>query len=243
MREEYQFDTNGIETKTSADCPPNLLEKILNCDFTEEQVLQDKRKSFVSVIRIEGIDYVFKRNRFWTRKNETKLFGLNHKDASSFYQFKKMSYFYEHGVPTPKVFLAIEKKSFGIRSLSILIQKYEEPIGIISKNDLSDFPEAYAIIQKIHSLNHLHGDPGRRNFLKTKDGLKVIDYRAPKNWTGEIGTAFELLKLADRWKVDYPSNKGLGYYIACPYYKSKRYINDIWDDMRGVSKKKEGKEE
>ena len=93
-----KIDRDGLIVRQTPNCKDGFLDAILDGDYKVIKILQDKRKSFVSVIRVDNQDYVFKWNRFWTRKRKKKFLGLNKKEASSFHQFDHMLYFYENDI-------------------------------------------------------------------------------------------------------------------------------------------------
>ncbi len=208
-----------------------LAKAVSNKDFEIIEVLKDSRKSFVAKVLIDGQTYLYKENKFLSRKGRKKVSDMIFEEASSFRQMQIMNLFHQHDIQTPKALVALEKKSFGLRTHSMIVQTFLEHSGEIGNED---YEACYQQLTEIHKLGFIHDDPVRGNFIKTKDGVAVIDYRAKKNHLAALGVAFESVKFAKRWRMPYLGVKNWAYYVAYGYFTAHRKSNRWWDTLRGA---------
>ena len=97
---------------------------------------------------------------------------------------------------------------------------YIDGIGI---KTIKDIDEIMKIVEKIHRKGIYHGDLNTSNFIKTKDGIKVIDTQAKRERFINFKRSYDILTLKNDLLVleknyevekNYKIKRDLGYVLA-----------------------------
>ena len=148
----------------------------------------------------------------------------------------------EYAVP----FLAIVKKNIFIKESYILMECVDgEPIKTIA-----DIDKIMEIINKLHKEKIYHGDLNTSNFIKTKNGIRIIDTQGKKErffyfkrWNDFFIMQNDLLVIDKKYKVEekyYKKNKGISYYIILTTREIKKLKFIEWIKFQKKKLRKKG---
>lgn len=188
-----------------------LAESLLQDKFQVIEVLQEKKDRKVSLIDIQGQKFVLKMER--GRGILDRL--IKSRGKTTFLNALKLR---KKGLKEVyNVRLAIEKRrGLGI-SHTYFLSDYIEGKDVTS----SDYPEVMKLLQKLHSLGHYHGDSKPKNFIKTDEGIVLIDSKLKKARLTWLGMCKDVIRFQRRTtdildlSVYFPNYKRyVSYYLA-----------------------------
>ena len=148
----------------------------------------------------------------------------------------------EYAVP----FLVIVKKKIFIKESYILMECVDgEPIKTIA-----DIDKIMKIINKLHKEKIYHGDLNTSNFIKTKNGIKIINTQGKKEkyfyfkrWNDLFIMKNDLLVIEKEYKVEeryYKKNKDFSYYVILLIRKIKKLKFIEWIKSKKKELRKKG---
>lgn len=125
-------------------------------------------------------------------------------------------------------FLAIVKKGIFIKESYILMECIEgEPI-----KSVADIDKIMEMANKLHKEKIYHGDLNTSNFIKTKNGIRIIDTQGKKEkyfyfkrWNDFFIMQNDLLVIEKGYKVKeeyYKKRKNISYYMILAMRKIKK---------------------
>lgn len=139
--------------------------------FSPEAILKNNYRSYVFIVTIDGVKYVFKNPRDKNRRRWIRFLTLFRK-SEAVAALQSMQALLSLGILTTKPIASIEKRSFGMAVDSWMVYEYLEANPI----NTSDISKSYDLLCDLHRAGYLHGNPQEQNFLKTNDGeIVVID--------------------------------------------------------------------
>lgn len=169
----------------------NICQKIIDGDYIIIEKFKDTERNFVGKIKINNEIYILKSPKAETiipqRKIQTIL-----KKGEGLTTLVNLSSLKNKGLDFFIVPLAvIIEKNFFIKKSFILMDYIEGEI-LQSKEDIDEVLE---IIKKLHKNRIYHGDLNTSNFIKTKEGLKIIDTQGKKEYIGSFKRNYDILTL------------------------------------------------
>lgn len=216
------------------DFSQKLAEKVLAKDFEIVDVYKDTSRNYVAKIMLEGKPYVLKvpkseivrfQRRIQTifKKGEgvTSLINIDR------IQRRGLNYF-----ATP---LCVVVKRGILLQKSFILMEYIEGEKIRTKEDID---QIMVMVNTLHRQGIYHGDLNTSNFIKTKDGIKIIDTQAKSEKIFYFKRAYDIfimkrdllvLELGYNVEDKYVIRKGMGYLTALfiDRLKHSRYIEKL----------------
>lgn len=195
-------------------------EKIIDNNFNIIKILKDTKRNYVAIIEINQIKYILKEFRSEVIIPQRRVQTI-FKDGEALTTLKNSLSAIEEGVnELVNPLIAIIKKRKMIEK-SYLLMEYIEGETLKTEKDID---EVVKITQKLHSLGRYHGDLNTSNFIKTKNGIKIIDTQMKKENKFFYKRAYDILILKEdllvlclHYDVDARYQykvKGIGYYFA-----------------------------
>lgn len=196
-----------------------LAEKVLNNDYKVIDEYKNTERNYVAKIEIDGKFYVLKSPKAETIIPQRKVQTIFKKGEglTSFINIdraKKMgfNFFIEP--------LAVMVKRGLFLKESFILMEYinGESIGSIDEIDT-----IMDMIQKIHEKGIYHGDLNTSNFIKTEDGIKIIDTQAKIEKIWHFKRAYDILTMKNdllvimhKYDVEqkYKVKRDFGYLLA-----------------------------
>ncbi len=196
-----------------------LGKKILNKDYEVLEEYKNTERNYVAKIELDGKKYVLKSPKSETIIPQRKIQTIFKKGEglTSFYNIDRaqnlgIDFFIEP-------LLVIIKRKLFLQESYILMDYIEGDI-IRTKEDIDEIMD---MVKAIHEKGIYHGDLNTSNFIKTKNGIKIIDSQAKYERIWNFKRSYDILtmkndllvkmldyKLEDRYTI----KKGLGYSIA-----------------------------
>lgn len=223
-----------------------LGEKIINKEYKELEVYKNTERNYVAKIEVEGKKYILKSPKSETiipqRRVQTSI--KNGEALNTLINVRKRvkEGMREYAVP----FLAIVKKGIFIRESYILMECVD---GEAIKN-IIDIDKIMEIINKLHKEKIYHGDLNTSNFIKTKNGIRVIDTQGKKErffyfkrWNDFFIMKNDLLVIEKKyevWEKYYKKNKGISYYMILAVRKIKKLKFIEWIKSKKKNLRKKG---
>lgn len=162
----------------------NILGKLLEDKFIKEAILADRHNRRVTLLKIDGEEYVLKREKSFN------FFGLNNNIKLMHNNIKALN---EKGFyNTYNVKFIIEKKIDFFHSELIYMTDFvrgERP------TTEEDYDEMMKLLVKLHELKHYHGDCKPENFIKTNKGMIMIDSKFRRAFFNKLGIYKDVLRL------------------------------------------------
>lgn len=174
----------------------NILGKLLEDKFVKEAILADRHNRRVTLLKIDGEEYVLKRERsfnFFGLNNNIRLMHNNIKALNSKGFFN-----------TYDVKFIIEKKIDFFHSELIYMTNF---VRGESPKTKEDYDEMMKLLVKLHSLKHYHGDCKPENFIKTCNGMIMIDSKFRRAFFNKLGIYKDVLRLQRFTKESLDLNK------------------------------------
>lgn len=197
----------------------SLAKKIINREYKVLEEFKNTERNYVAKIEIDGNKYVLKSPKAETVIPQRKIQTIFKKGEglTSFYNIERAK---KEGIDyfiSP--ICVIVKRGIFLKE-SFILMDYIEGEKIKTKDDID---EILNIVKKIHEKGIYHGDLNTSNFIKTKDGIKIIDSQAKREKIWNFKRAYDILTLKKdllvlelKYDIDenYKIEKGLGYCLA-----------------------------
>ncbi len=222
-----------------------LGKKIIDKEYKELEVYKNTERNYVAKIEIEGKKYILKSPKSETIIPQRRIQTLikNGEALNTLLNVRERikEGMKEYAVP----FLTIVKKEFFIKESYILMECVEGN----SIKSISDIDEIMKIINKLHKEKIYHGDLNTSNFIKTKNGIKIIDTQGKKEkyfyfkrWNDLFIMKNDLLVIEKEYKVEeryYKKNKDFSYYVILLIRKIKKlkFIEQLKSKKKELRKK------
>ena len=222
-----------------------LGKKIIDKEYKELEVYKNTERNYVAKIEIEGKKYILKSPKSETIIPQRKIqtFIKKGEALNTLINVRKRiaEGITEYAVP----FLAIVKKKFFIKESYILMECVEGN----SIKSISDIDEIMEIVNKLHKIKIYHGDLNTSNFIKSLNGIKIIDTQGKKEkffyfkrWNDLFIMKNDLLVIEKEYKVEekyYKKNKDFSYYVILLIRKIKKlkFIEKIKSKKKELRKK------
>ena len=222
-----------------------LGEKIVDKQYEELEVYKNTERNYVAKIEVEGKKYILKSPKSETIIPQRRVQTLikNGEALNTLINVRKRvkEGMKEYAVP----FLAIVKKNIFIKESYILMECVDgEPIKTIA-----DIDKIMEIINKLHKEKIYHGDLNTSNFIKTKNGMRIIDTQGKKErffyfkrWNDLLIMKNDLLVIEKEYKVEekyYKKGKNVSYYMVLVIRKIKKlkFIEQLKSKKKELRKK------
>lgn len=222
-----------------------LGKKIIDKEYKELEVYKNTERNYVAKIEIDEKKYILKSPKSETiipqRKIQTFI-----KKGEALNTLINVRERIAEGINNYAVpFLAIVKKGIFIKESYILMECVEGK----SIKSVSDIDEIMKIINKLHKEKIYHGDLNTSNFIKTENGIKIIDTQGKKEkfsyfkrWNDIFIMKNDLLVIEKEYKVEekyYKKNKNFSYCIILIIRKMKKlkFIEQLKSKKKELRKK------
>ena len=196
-----------------------LAEKVLNKEYSVIDEYKNTERNYVAKIEIDGRSFVLKSPKAETVIPQRKVQTLFKKGEglTSFINIDKakkmeLDFFIE-----PLTIMV--KRGFFLQE-SFILMDYIEGESIKTTEDIDVIMD---IVKRIHENGIYHGDLNTSNFIKTKDGIKIIDTQAKSEKIWHFKRAYDILTLKNDLLVlgrgydvekKYKVKRDLGYALA-----------------------------
>lgn len=174
----------------------NILGKFLEDKFIKEAILADRHNRRVTLLKIDGEEYVLKREKTFN------FFGLNNNIRLMYNNIKALNS--KGFFNTYNVKFIIEKKIDFFHSELIYMTNF---VRGESPKTKEDYDEMMKLLVKLHSLKHYHGDCKPENFIKTCKGMIMIDSKFRRAFFNKLGIYKDVLRLQRFTKESLDLNK------------------------------------
>lgn len=193
-------------------------ENIIDNNFKVLKVLKDTKRNYVAIVEIQNKKYIFKEFRSEVVIPQRKIQTI-FKEGEALKTLKNGYAAMNEGIiELVEPILAIVKKGIFIEK-SFLLMEYIEGNILRTKEDIDKVIE---IIKKVHNRGRYHGDLNTSNFIKTKNGLKMIDTQMKKEKFWNFKKAYDILTLKEDLLV-----KMLNYNIDSKYIIKRKNLSYI----------------
>lgn len=227
----------------------SLLKKICEKKFEELEIYKNTERNYVAKIEIDGEIYILKSPKAETVIPQRRI-QTYFKDGEALTTLKNLSYWKNLGLDffIPPLGVIVKRGRF-IEESYILMEYVDGKI----LRTAEDIKEVIKIIKKMHSHGIYHGDLNTSNFIKTKEGMKVIDTQGKSEKYIDYKRCYDVFTLKrdlltmslnydvekeyyrDENNRDIKRKKSLFYYIA---YFIKEFKNiPIISKIRGLKQK------
>lgn len=197
----------------------DLAKKIINREYKVLEEFKNTERNYVAKIEIDGKKYVLKSPKAETVIPQRKIQTIFKKGEglTSFYNIETAK---KEGIDyfiSP--ICVIVKKGIFLEE-SFILMDYLEGDKIRTKEDIDQILD---IVKEIHKKGIYHGDLNTSNFIKTEDGIKIIDSQAKREKIWNFKRAYDILTLKRdllvlelKYDIDknYKIEKGIGYHLA-----------------------------
>lgn len=189
----------------------NILEKVINKNYTVLKEYKNDKRTYVAKIEIEGKNYILKKPYQTTLLK--KIIGI-FKKCESLVVFENINKLKIDNVNELVGILGggVKKEKLVVKE-EFYIMEYAE--GNIYLED-EKYLKIMEIVKKIHIRNKYHGDCNPYNFLFNKDNIYILDTKVKKMYFGNYRAHYDILTLMKYFskRVEYPYKKNIFYYIA-----------------------------
>lgn len=194
-----------------------IFNAVQNKTFKTVKVLKNNQRSTVSLINIDGTDYICKIPTEKNRHPWQRILSFFRRGESS-REFEALEKLKALGLNAPEPLIALEvKNKFNLITDSFIVMAYIE-------GDIYPPIENILQILKIFYKNGLlHGDPQGSNFILSKNTNKVyiIDSKIKKNHFGKFSICKEIVYLENDYQISVPE------FHDTVFYKIARIIDKI----------------
>lgn len=196
-----------------------LAQKILKNEYMVEKEYKNTERNYVAKIEIAGKLYVLKSPKAETVIPQRKL-QTAFKKGEALTSFINITNAKSLGLDLFIEPLAVIVKRGIFLEESFILMEYIEGENIKTTEDIDEIMD---MIKNIHSVGIYHGDLNTSNFIKTNNGIKIIDTQAKqeKFWYFKRGYDIltmknDLLVLEKKYEVEksYRVNRDFGYSLA-----------------------------
>lgn len=193
-------------------------ENIIDNNFKVLKVLKDTKRNYVAIVEIQNKKYILKEFRSEVVIPQRKIQTI-FKEGEALKTLKNGYAAINEGIiELVEPILAIVKKGIFIEK-SFLLMEYVKGDILRTKEDIDKVIE---IIKKVHNIGRYHGDLNTSNFIKTKNGLKMIDTQMKKEKFWNFKKAYDILTLKEDLLV-----KMLNYNIDSKYIIKRKNLSYI----------------
>lgn len=184
------------------DSYPQIFEKIKNRDgiVLADKMYEPKRKRIVLKTTFENRTVVLKHEFFvfrFDRSIKAFLFGS---DARNIFKVGLRAQKHKFD-KIPRIYMVAEKFSGGILRESITVMEFLEGATLPEPLSEAQKSEVAALMESCHALDIISGDIQFGNFISTKDGIKLIDFRGNKVLPG-VAKARDRIQLEHKFKIE-----------------------------------------
>lgn len=170
-----------------------LGKNIIDNNYSVVKILKEGKRNYVAVISINGKKYILKEFRSEIIIPQRRI-QTYFKKGESLTTLKNGLEGIEEGiVELVRPITAIVKKKKTIEK-SYLLMEYILGQRLQTTEDID---EAVKIAKKIHNLKRYHGDLNTSNFIKTENGLKVLDTQMKKETLCSFKKFYDILTLKE----------------------------------------------
>ena len=227
----------------------SLLKKICKKEFKELEIYKNTERNYVAKIEIDGDIYILKSPKAETVIPQRRV-QTYFKYGEALTTLKNLTHWKNIGLDffVPPLGVIVKRKHF--IDESYILMDYVD--GKILRT-IEDIDEVMKIIKKMHSHGIYHGDLNTSNFIKTKDGIKVIDTQGKSEKYIDYKRCYDiftlkrdLLVIERKYDVEkeynkiennkeIKMNKSIFYYVA---YFIKEFKNiPVINKIRGLKQK------
>ena len=193
-------------------------ENIIDNNFKVLKVLKDTKRNYVAIVEIKNKKYILKEFRSEVVIPQRKIQTI-FKEGEALKTLKNGYAAINEGIiELVEPILAIVKKGIFIEK-SFLLMEYVKGDILRTKEDIDKVIE---IIKKVHNIGRYHGDLNTSNFIKTDNGLKMIDTQMKKEKIWNFKKAYDILTLKEDLLV-----KMLNYNIDSKYIIKRKNLSYI----------------
>ncbi|MGL5461027.1 MAG: lipopolysaccharide core heptose(II) kinase RfaY [Cetobacterium sp.] len=196
-----------------------LAEKVLNNDYKVIDEYKNTERNYVAKIEIDGKFYVLKSPKAETIIPQRKVQTVFKKGEglTSFINIDKAKKMGFNFFIEP---LAVMVKRGLFLKESYILMEYIDGDCIKTTEDIDVIMD---IVEKIHEKGIYHGDLNTSNFIKTRDGIKIIDTQAKKERFWHLKRAYDILTMKNDLLVimynydveqNYKVKRDFGYLLA-----------------------------
>lgn len=196
-----------------------LARKVLDTDYTVIQEYKNTERNYVAKIEIDGKSYVLKSPKAETVIPQRKL-QTAFKKGEGLTSFINIDAAQNAGIDFFIEPLAIMVKRGVFLKESFILMDYIEGENIKTVDDIDVIMD---MVQKIHEKGIYHGDLNTSNFIKTKEGIKIIDSQAKREHFWHFKRGYDILTMKNDLLVllleydvekKYKVKRDLGYTLA-----------------------------
>ncbi|MGL6066364.1 MAG: lipopolysaccharide core heptose(II) kinase RfaY [Cetobacterium sp.] len=197
----------------------NLSKKILDKEYLVVSEYKNTERNYVAKIEIAGKLYVLKSPKAETVIPQRKL-QTAFKKGEALTSFINITNAKSLGLDLFIEPLAVIVKRGVFLEESFILMKYIEGENIKTTEDIDEIMD---MVKNMHRVGIYHGDLNTSNFIKTNNGIKIIDTQAKqeKFWYFKRGYDIltmknDLLVLEKKYEVEksYRVNRDFGYSLA-----------------------------
>lgn len=155
-----------------------------------------KRKRLILKVNLNGNFYVIKQEFFIFRFDRSLKAFLFGSDARAV--FKVSRHAQEQSFSgIPKTFFVAERFSKGVLRETISVTEFLEGSGLSLPLEPELARELETLITRCHALGIISGDIQTANFIRTPEGLKLIDFRGKKviPWLAKIRDRIQIQRV------------------------------------------------
>lgn len=217
-----------------------LSEKILNKEYEVVEEYKNSERNYVAKIKIDDKFYVLKSPKAETVIPQRKIQTF-FKKGEGLTSFINIDYAKSIGLNFFIEPLAVMVKRGTFLQESFILMEYIEGEIIRTKEDIDIIMD---MVKKIHESGIYHGDLNTSNFIKTKDGIKIIDTQAKRESLWHFKRAYDILTMKNDLLVlereydvekEYKVKKDMGYMLAYSIKNFKKL--SIVKKIRGLKVK------
>lgn len=222
-----------------------LGKRIADREYVVLEIYKDTERNYVAKVEIEGDYYVLKSPKAETVIPQRRVQTL-FKRGEALTSLINLEGYREKGMDdfiVPRAVL-IKRKCF--IEESFILMDHIEGEKLSTKEDID---EVIRIAKKIHGEGIYHGDLNTSNFIKTEDGIKIIDTQGKREKFWNFKRSYDILslkrdKLVEMLHYDveksYPINRfSLGYIVAhlLKEFKYTPFIKKVREIKKNLRKK------
>ena len=196
-----------------------IAKKILDKEYNIVKILKDTKRKYVSIIEVNGNNYVNKepRNEYIIPQRKLMSFFKKGEALTTLININKLINTYkikEYVRPL----IAITKRRNGMIVYSLLLM--ERVVGTEER----DLEILVNLMKKIHKKGFYHGDFNPSNFLNSNGKLFILDTQGKEMFFGNYRAHYDMLTMKmDSYKeMEYPYLKNIFYYFALLIKKIKK---------------------
>ncbi|MGL6024422.1 MAG: lipopolysaccharide core heptose(II) kinase RfaY [Cetobacterium sp.] len=211
-----------------------IAEIILDKKYTVEKEYKNTERNYVARIIINGSRYVLKSPKAETvipQRNFQTIF----KKGEGLTSFKNILNAQKDGLDLFIEPLAVMVRRGVFIKESYILMDYIEGEPIKSVQDIDSIMK---MVESLHRKGIYHGDLNTSNFIKTKEGIKIIDTQAKKEKYWYFKRGYDILTMKNDNLVieinydvekNYRVNRDIGYLLALVIkgYKKLTFVKKI----------------